>query len=266
MKKCFTVNPNRTVDEILSYEILLKNNIYQGVEIFYPYNKTKEEQEEFKKALKTYLKYDVEFICHLPYGILNNPASYINLDETMDRFFKAIDFSNEFGVKKLTLHPGCVNELSRNDAIILASQNIKKICQYARKYGMMVMLENLIGEQELMRLPQEYFELKKLVDESNLKFIFDVAHFHASKFDDGKSQNIIHYVEQIKDDLYHLHLCDNLGERDTHSRIGTGNIDFETYFKYLKEIGYSSTASSEVLFNTVDDLIQTAKDIDKYDK
>ena len=39
MRKCFTVNPNRTKEEIAAYEVLLKNNIYQGVEIFYPYKK-----------------------------------------------------------------------------------------------------------------------------------------------------------------------------------------------------------------------------------
>ena len=38
MRKCFTINPNRSVEEIKSYEEnLVKTNIYQGCEIFYPY-------------------------------------------------------------------------------------------------------------------------------------------------------------------------------------------------------------------------------------
>ena len=264
MKKCFTINPNRTVDEIKSYEELLINNIYQGVEIFYPYNRSQKERDEITSALLAYQKYDIEFICHLPYGLDNNVASYVGLDIVLDRIFKAIDWAHQFGVKKCTFHPGSVCELSRNDAILLAAKNIKAICQYAQKYDMIIMLENLIGEQELMRIPAEYFEIKKLVAEANLKFIFDVAHFHASAFDDGDVQNIIQFVDEIKDDLYHLHLCDNLGLRDSHSRLGTGNIDFRIYFKHLKAIGYNSTASSEVLFNTKEDLYQTAQDIDSF--
>ena len=56
MKKCFTINPNRTKDEIKSYESLLKDNIYQGVEIFYPYQKNEEERNIFTNALKEYQK------------------------------------------------------------------------------------------------------------------------------------------------------------------------------------------------------------------
>ena len=42
IKKSFTINPNRTIDEIRSYKELLVDGIYQGCEIFYPYNKTKD--------------------------------------------------------------------------------------------------------------------------------------------------------------------------------------------------------------------------------
>ncbi len=264
MKKCFTINPNRTKDEIKSYESLLKDNIYQGVEIFYPYQKNEEERNIFTNALKEYQKYDIEFICHLPYGITNNLASFIDLEEVMSRIEQAIIWASQFNVKKLTLHPGSVNELSRIDSINVAAKNIKKICKIAAKYKMIVMLENLIGEQELMRTPNEYFELKEKINEPNLKFIFDVAHFHASIFDDGDAINIKAFIEDIKDDLCHLHICDNLGHSDTHSKIGSGNIDFEMYFKTLNEIGYDSTISSEVLFNTKDELIETAKSIDSF--
>ena len=266
MKKCFTINPNRSVSEIESYAELLANNTYQGVEIFYPYNRQEDERRAFTDALLKYQAYNIEFICHLPYGKDNNVASYHNLENVMARLFKAIDWAHQFGVKKCTFHPGMVDELSRIDAIILAAKNIKILCNYAKQYDMTIMLENLIGEQELMRVPAEYFEIKKMVNEPNLKFIFDVAHFHASVFDDGDVQNIIDFVDEIKDDLCHLHLCDNMGKRDTHSRLGTGNIDFRTYFHHLKEVGYVSTVSSEVLFNTKEDLYQTAQDIDFFAK
>jgi len=264
IRKSFTINPNRTKEEIRSYKILLENKTYVGVEIFYPYNRDEEGKKELTNALKEYLEIPgVEFVCHLPHGKFNNLATDVNIEEVMDRFKKAIDYAFEFGVKKLTLHPGeCDGTLSRSDAINKASKHIKELCQYANKYDMTIMLENLIGENELMRIPSEYFELKEKIAEKNLKFIFDLAHFHASKFDNGDSSNIKWFVNEIKNDLLHVHMSDNDGLKDLHARIGTGNIDYKTYINCLKKIDYKGLYSSEVLFNTVDDLIQTAIDLD----
>lgn len=264
IRKCFTVNPNRTKEEIADYERMLKENKYVGVEIFYPYRKTQEEIETYKNAIMTYLKYNPEMVCHLPYGADSNLATYENLEEVMSRMKKAMDFASLFGVKKLTLHPGsCDGTLERADAINLCAKNVKELCKYADQYGMTVMLENLIGTQELMRTPEEYFEIKEKVNEPNLKFIFDVAHFHASQFDNGDVQGILDFVEKVKNDLYHLHISDNDGNRDMHARIGVGNIDFVSYFKKLDEVGYTGLFSSEVLYNDSADLEMTANDMEK---
>lgn len=267
IRKCFTVNPNRTKEEINSYEVLLEKGIYVGVEIFYPYQKSLEHIEMYKENIKRYLKYpNVEMVCHLPYGKDNNLASLYNIDILLERFKSAIDFSNIFGIKKLTLHPGCLDgTVSREEGVRLASIHIKELCVYAKKYNMTIMLENLIGENELMRTVEEYFELKKLINEENLKFIFDAAHYHASKFCDN-TFDIIQFLDQVKDDLYHLHISDNDGTKDMHARIGLGTIDYKAYFKALKEVGYNGLYSSEVLFNSVDELITTANDMDESGK
>ena len=78
IRKCFTVNPHRTIEEINSYEVLLKEGIYQGVEIFFPYQKTKEQQEIYLNGIKTYLKY--------------NPDTF---DGTLGNSFKA-SFANSY--------------------------------------------------------------------------------------------------------------------------------------------------------------------------
>lgn len=264
IRKCFTVNPNRTKEEILDYEKLLKEKIYVGCEFFYPYNKTEEEKQKYLNALKRYLSYDCEFVCHLPYGKLNNLATYENLDDVMNRLLEAIDFASNLPTIKLTLHPGELDgTLTREDATILACKNIKKICKYASKYNMIVMLENLIGEHELMRTPEEYFEMKELINEPNLKMIFDVAHYHTSYQFDNEIKDIEFFVEKVKNDLMHLHISDNNGKTDMHAKIGKGNINFKKYFKKLKEIKYNGLYSSEILFNTSEELIENAKAFDE---
>ena len=60
MRKCFTINPNRSVEEIKSYEEnLVKTNIYQGCEIFYPYLKNVQERKAYKDAVKSLMKYEL---------------------------------------------------------------------------------------------------------------------------------------------------------------------------------------------------------------
>ncbi len=264
IRKCLTINPNRTKEEIESYKSLLSDKIYSGVEIFYPYRKKEEERNIYIKAVNEYLEIpDVEMVCHLPYGADSNLATLVDIEEIMDRFKKAIDFSFLFGVKKLTLHPGSHDHtVTRDEAIKLCAKHVKELCQYASKYQMTVMLENLIGTDELMRTPEEYYELKALVNEPNLKFIFDAAHFYCSNFC-HTTDDIISFLHKVKEDLVHLHISDNDGTKDMHARLGVGTIDYSKYFKELSKIGYTGLYSSEVLFNTKEELRRTASDMDE---
>ena len=265
IRKCFTVNPNRKKEEIDDFSKVLKNGTYVGCEFFYPYNKTEEEKLCYLNSIKEYLKYDIEFVCHLPYGKLNNLATYDNIEEVLHRLKDAIDFASNMPVTKLTLHPGELDgTLTKEEAIKVASKHIKELCIYAKKYNMIFMLENLGGKHELMKTPEEYIELKTLIDEDNVKFIFDVAHYHSSYADKIYNKSIVNVIKTLKDDLYHLHISDNDGTRDSHSKIGEGNIDFKEYFNCLREIEYQGLLSSEVLFNTSEELMATSDKIDTY--
>lgn len=265
IRKCFTVNPNRKKEEIEDFSKVLKNGAYVGCEFFYPYDKTDEEKLLYLKAIKEYQKYNPEFVCHLPYGKYNNLATYENIEVVLSRLKDAITFASNLPVTKLTLHPGELDgTLLKDEAIKVAANHIKELCIYAKKYNMVIMLENLVGMHELMKTPEEYLELKSLINEDNVKFIFDVAHYHSSAHEVPYHKNIDYVIRTLKEDLYHLHISDNDGTKDSHSKIGEGNIDFIQYFKSLKEIGYKGLLSSEVLFNTSTELMATSDKIDTY--
>ena len=59
LKTCFTINQNRTTEEFLSYEKLIQDNLFQAVEIFYPYNKTLEEQKTYEQNAMNLMKYNI---------------------------------------------------------------------------------------------------------------------------------------------------------------------------------------------------------------
>lgn len=261
MKKCFTINPFRTTEDFQSYDALLKNNIYQAIEIFYPYNLDSEKQKiYFENVKKLKEKYNIEVVMHLPHGNGNNLCDFEGYKEIVDRMKKGIDFTSFFETKKLTLHLGQVDKsVDRNKYIIHIVGVLKDLCKYASNYNMNIMIENMPQDNELGYSPYEIKEIIDKVGVNNLLFILDTGHAHVSSYEN------IEYIEVLKDKLYHMHFSDNNGSCDQHKRIGLGNIDFVKIFKKLHEIGYNELHCMEVIFQKAEELVEFAKDIDKCD-
>lgn len=266
IRKCFTINPMRTKADILSYEEhLIKTGVFSGCEIFYPYNVSSEQYQDYCEGVKSYMKYDnFEIVCHLPHGRDNNIASYHNLDNIMNRYYKAIDFASMFKVHKLTLHPGELDgTLSKEEAIKLSIENVKLLVKYATKYDMIIMIENLVGSNELCLTKEE---MKSYLENFNHQVFmtFDCGHCHASHTPNKTPIN--EFVTYLSEYLTHIHLSDNHGLKDEHQILESGTIDFISYFKTLHNIGYKGLYSSEVLFNNYEDLLLTSNKIDEIEK
>lgn len=265
MRKCFTINPFRSKEDINSYEEkLVKTKLFSGCEIFYPYNTSLEQAKMYEEEILKYTRYDnFEIVLHMPYGNDNNIATNQNIDIVMNRLIKAIDFASKFNVKKLTLHPGCEDEtMPRFEAIQKSIENVQKLCDYAKKYQMTIMIENLVSSKELCLTIEEIKDYIRLVNRDNCKFILDCGHYNVA----NHHKDLKEVVDTMKDHLVHLHLSNNNSLSDQHQNLRNGNIDFINYFKYLKEINYQGLYCSEVLFKTVDDLIKTSDDLDRLEQ
>jgi sugar phosphate isomerase/epimerase len=266
----FTINPARTPEDIYDYEDkLIKTGIYQGAEIFYPMDE--EKRKVYTQAVKSYLKYpNFELICHLPYGQDFNISRTDATRSILPILKDAIVWANTFGIKKLTFHPGCAidfdgSKIEKKLAVERSEKNIVELTKLAETYGMEIMIENLVGVEELCKTPEEVLDYIGTVKAKNLHFIFDCAHYHTSFGVDNKTKSIPNFIYQLKDHLHHAHISDNNQTTDQHHPLGTGTIDFVSYFKAMHEIGYTGLYSSEVLFHDSNDLIQTALTARKYD-
>lgn len=263
MKKCFTINHLRKQEEILSYEKLLKDNIYQAIEIFYPYNQSQEQLNQYTESVKYLInKYpNTEVVLHLPHAMNNGLCLDEHLNKgSLEIMFAAAKYANYFQAKKLTLHLGHINQnKSRDYYINKIIPILKKLCNYVKQFNQIVMIENMPGSGELGYSPLELLKIFEETKEDNLKFIFDTGHAHVSEYDDTS------YLTILKDYLYHIHYSDNDGSRDAHARIGTGTIDFNKHFEVLKSINYNELHCMEIIYHTVDDLILYEKDIIKYE-
>lgn len=263
MKKCFTINPLRTVDEVKSYYELFEKDIYQAIEIFFPYNQTKERYDEYTNSIKDLINsfVNIEVVMHLPFGPKANLCDLNNFREIMQVMKDGMDYSNLFNIKKLTLHLGIVDKgIDRSIYLEHIHNVLVDLCDYASKYEMIIMIENMPGFGELGYSPDEILNIIKKVNKDNLKFILDTGHANVSSY------NIADYVYTLKNYLYHLHLSDNNGARDEHARLGLGNINFYDFLNLMKEINYQELYCLEILYNAVEDLYYNALSLSNYDK
>ncbi len=265
MRKCFTVTVARSDEDIKkAEELLVKTGIYGGCELFYPYEVSEEEAARYAESVECFTKYDdFQVVLHLPYGSRNNIASYNNLEVVMKRLCDAIDFAGKYGAVGVTLHPGELDgSLSHEDALALSIANTQKLCDYAKKWGITIMVENMIGERELCLTIEEMQKVQTLVNRDNLGITLDCGHYHAGHQTKELPKDLVKYVYTFKDKIKHLHLHDNSGATDEHKQLGLGTINFRDYFKALEDCNFNGTYGSEVLFKDYAELLTTAEKID----
>lgn len=262
MKKAFTINCMRKQDDFDGYIKLLKENVYQGVEIFYPYNVSKEQAIFYTGSIKKIKKENpnLEIVMHLPHGEQNSLTNE-RVDSSYKLMINAIEYAKEFNVKKLTLHLGSVsNDIPRFNYIEKIVPILQRLCDYAKKYQMNVMIENMPDECELGVSPNELLEIIEKTNRDNIKFILDTGHAFVSKY------SLTSFVYTLKDYLIHMHFNDNNGEFDEHKRMHSGKIDFNNLFKALAKINYNELHCTEVIFKNYQELILFSEDLEQYQK
>ena len=262
MKKCFTINCMRKEEDFKGFFLLLESGMYQGVEIFYPYNVSEEQKDFYTKNINyIFSNYKgVEIVMHLPHGHKNSLTNEFK-DSSMELMKNSIEYTKQFNTKKLTLHLGSVNkDEDRSEYVKDIIPTLQELCDFASQYNMNVMVENMPGDGELGFSPNELLTIFKNVDRKNIKFILDTGHAYVSGYP------LTEFVYLLKDYLYHMHFNDNDGSCDQHKRMHLGTIDFDSLFKALSDINYSELHCMEVIFHNYKDLIDFSQDLDLYEK
>lgn len=262
MKKCFTINCMRTKEDFIGYDKIISDGLFQGVELFYPYNVSAEQRELYTDEVRKLIsKHNLEVVLHLPHGGANN---LINNDysinyEIVQRMKDASDYAHQFDAKRLTLHLGCAfKECERQKLLEKIVLVLQDLCDYVSAYGMDLMIENMPGFNELGYGVEEIYDLITESRKDNLKFILDTGHAHVSNY------SIEDYIIKLSKHLYHIHFSDNDGSCDQHKPINQGNIDFVSVFEHLKLVGFNKLHCLEIIFKTYEDLIKYNEDIEKY--
>lgn len=245
---CFTINQHRALDEIRSYRSLLTSGLYQGIEIFYPYDIDTLHQDDYRKGIFELCEEHPEVVLHLPFGKDNDLCCLESAAITQKRLLEAIDYGKQFHVKKYTLHLGYIHKQDRGMLYHHLLPLIRQLCDATEA---LIMIENMPKETEMGVSPEE---IKAFIDQgerSNLSFIFDTGHANLSGY------TIRDYMKLLYPHLTHMHLSDNRGEKDEHKPIGTGTVDFKTLID--ETLHYSHLYCLEIIYQTVEDLKDYAR-------
>ncbi|MEM3014054.1 MAG: sugar phosphate isomerase/epimerase family protein [Candidatus Bathyarchaeia archaeon] len=106
--------------------------------------------------------------------------------------------------------------------------SLKKICQYAKKYGVTLGIEPVNRfETYFINTASDAVKLAKDVDEPNIKVHLDTFHMNIEE------KNFYQPIKDTGSMLWHMHCCEN-----DRSIAGTGHVDWDGVFRALSEINY----------------------------
>lgn len=163
-----------------------------------------------------------------------------------------IKIANKLGIKLLNFHfmvfSKSLLQNKKSRKIILENyiRSLNELSKYAKKYDMILMLEN--GEEK-------FEDYKYVLDRVNkIKVHFDVGHANIS----GGLPTIKRFIYYFGDRVAHIHVHDNHGKHDEHLALGKGNINWKQVVYFLKKYGYDKTFTLEV-FKSNKDLFKSLK-------
>ena len=163
-----------------------------------------------------------------------------NVNNALHLFEKNCKIANSLGAKTAVLH--LWNGPSSDDNIEINLSAIPQLYDIADKYSVTLAIENVV-----CRNCDPYDHLAEIYKRyPYARFTFDVkmAQFH------GTLGKIYTDYKFLWDRIVHLHINDYSGgvkdwERLKTLHIDEGDIDFKTFFNFVKNIGYKGTLTLE---------------------
>jgi sugar phosphate isomerase/epimerase len=128
------------------------------------------------------------------------------------------------------------------------SGNLNAVCEFAAGYGVRIAIEPADRyETDLIHTTADAMRLIHELGHSNLGLVLDTGHAHVAGESPAQAVCI------AGDRLFHVHVDDNLGQRDQHLIPGEGSIDFQSFLGALEEAGYNGFVCAELSWDyTVD--------------
>lgn len=169
-----------------------------------------------------------QVILHGPFLDVN-PCAYDSLvrNATMTRFTQCYEAGKVLGAKKIVFHSGM------NPYVYYKESWAEHVAVFWKEFlegkeDMEFVLENVFDDDwKLMK------NLYEMVKKPNFKLCLDIGHAHCYS-----SMDVKDWAKNLAPYITHVHIHDNLGDRDAHIGLGKGNLPWEEVLRVLPENEY----------------------------
>jgi len=251
-------------DPAKEIEFAGKHN-FQGFELAFEYPETTPEQifRRSKQILDAFSRYTLIRMGHTQSFVnICDPSEAIrraSIQETI----KALEAAHMLDIGFLTVHPGFLWPVMKgNKALKKTCESLKALLKAAEDLNLILGVENLpprfFPPRGYFSRTEEFDVVFSEIASQRLKLVLDVAHANFPESDQP-----LNFIDRFYEKLAHVHLSDNLGQRDEHLPLGAGIVDYKTSIEELRRRNYSGTVTLEIFSKDRDYLMMSKKKLEE---
>ena len=155
-----------------------------------------------------------------------NPMTYdsLILEATKKRYEQVYEAGRRLEAEKIVFHT-----CHLPDAYLLIGW-AERVADFFKRFldgkdGIMIVMENVFD-----RIPEPMVEVVERVDRPDFRLCLDIGHAHCYS-----DISVLDWAKSFGSYVSHVHVHDNMGDRDSHIALGEGTIPYEEVLGLLKQ-------------------------------
>ena len=197
-------------------------------------------------------KYNLFYLAHYPNE--GDPSDLGLLKEQfVPKMKKLFACTRKLGIQKGTMHFWMDQRWAPPDLVKGKMNLLSELTDDAIKKGIVLCLENLTAQHDTFSVVMDAIP--------DLRMTMDIGHGELR----SEVNTSFGFMEHLWDRIAHVHVHDNRGgttvKDDLHLPLGDGIVDYPRILSLLKEKGYNSTLTMEVL---PADMVRTQAAVERY--
>ena len=152
------------------------------------------------------------------------------------RYYQAFDLAKQYNIKKIIIHSGYVPLVYYKSYFIEESVKFYKNLLKNIDDDMIICLENVMEDE-----PNMLLDIVKQVNDKRFGLCIDIGHLNCQ----SNGYKLSDWLNISKDYIYHYHIHNNDGYKDTHNSLDNGTVDFIEFFKLADTLTKNATCTIE---------------------
>ena len=165
-----------------------------------------------------------------------NPMTYdsLILEATKKRYEQVYEAGRRLEAEKIVFHT-----CHLPDAYLLIGW-AERVADFFKRFldgkdGIMIVMENVFD-----RIPEPMVEVVERVDRPDFRLCLDIGHAHCYS-----DISVLDWAKSFGSYVSHVHVHDNLGDRDAHLAVGDGNLPWEDLITHFQNMSQPPTWTIE---------------------